>query len=94
MAKAKKETGPLIQPSIRVEGEKHILETMSETEIPEMKAVGYAKLTDNHQHNWISYVIKFKGKDVLSIEVDEPNMRAIAEETSKINFTTLFIDTE
>ncbi len=92
MAKPQASNSSIIKPLIRVEGVPHILEEKFKTgDLPEMKCVGYMKLGDG-QNSWISYTATIKGDKVISIEVDEPNMRAIAEESAKIAFVTSFID--
>ena len=84
----------LVCPLIRVAGEKHPLEEMVEKgKAPEMKAIGYMKLTSG-QHSWVSYVITFQGDKVKKIEVGEPDMRAIAEDAAKMDFVQAFIDSE
>lgn len=85
MAKQKKPK--FIEPTITVNDEKHILEEIFEgdpSEMPTLKSVGYAQLKGSPY--WVSYVLTTKGTKVLKIEIDEPNLRGIAEETSKINF--------
>lgn len=85
----------VIKPSVIIEGEQHIFQKLEkDSKLPEMKAIGYMDLGQGKLHNWVSYVITIKGDKVLSIEVDEPNMRQIAEEATKINFTTLFMDVD
>lgn len=82
-----KEAKPLIQPLIRAEGEKHVLEEIFEgdpAQMPTLKSIGYACIPGTT--SWVSYVIETKGREVISITVDEPNHRSIAEESSKINF--------
>lgn len=86
-----------IQTLIKVEGEKHPLEKIMDEDpddMPVMKSVGYMKIDQNKKHSWVSYVLTTKGKEVISMEVSEPDMRDIAEETSKINFVEKFIDSE
>lgn len=94
MAKlTKKLTDSIIQPLIRVEGEQHVFEKIfDETpeKLPTLKSIGYSNIEGTN--TWVSYVLTTKGKDVLSIEVDEPNLRAIAEESSKINFVNHFMN--
>lgn len=94
MAKSK-QTKPtnIIQPLIRVEGEQHPLEKLFEgdpLDLPELRSIGYTNLGTGNQ--WVSYVITTKGKEVISIEISEPDLRAIAEEGSKINFVNCFVD--
>lgn len=82
----------VIKPIIRANGEAHVLETMWDGgELPELKSIGYAKMGDK-THNWVSYVITTKGTEVISIEISEPDMRAIAEEATKISFVSTFMD--
>ncbi len=96
MKKAKEdviEADSLIQPLIRVAGEKHLLEKLMEADaMPEMKAVGYMNLDPSRRHHFISYVVTFKGHRVLKIEVSEPNMKLLVEEESKINFVQSLMD--
>ena len=100
MARQKKvesiEGAPVVQPLIRSNGEKHILEEMFEdplADMPVMKAIGYMSLKYG-PNSWVSYTVTFKGDKVLKIEVDEPNLRPIAEESAKIAFVEQFIDQE
>ena len=58
--------------------------------MPTLTSIGYGPLGPDDQ--WVSYVIQSRGKEILSIEVAEPNVRAIAEESSKINFVERFVD--
>jgi hypothetical protein len=82
---------PVIQPLIRVEGEKHPLEEMWDGgEPPELKSIGYGKLGKGN--GWVSYVITTKGREITKIEISEPDVRGIAEESSKINFVNCFVD--
>ena len=83
---------PLIIPSIRVNGEKHILEEMFESgDMPEMKAVGFVKI-GTLVSNWVSYTVTFRGNEVIKIECEEPNVKGIAEENAKIAFVGALID--
>lgn len=86
----------IVQPSVRVAGEQHLLQKIFDGDpdkLPLITAVGYMPI-GRGPNSWISYTIKTKGKDVLSIEVDEPNLRDIAEESAKIAFVSSFIDHE
>ena len=60
---------------------------------PEIKSVGFMRVNGN-SNSWVSYVIITKGDKVISITVDEPNMRTVAEESAKISFVNLFTDQE
>lgn len=87
--KPQKADSTIIRPLIQVAGEKHALQKIYDGEKkPVLKAIGYAQLKEGN--NWVSYVVTFQGDKVLSIEVDEPNLRQIAEESSKISFVTTF----
>lgn len=95
MAKKKAETASIVEPEIKVEGEVHPLQDLVDNgEAPIMKAVGYVRLNKNVKNNYMSYVVTFQGDKVLKIEVGEPNLKGIAEESAKIQFVTLFVDNE
>lgn len=82
-----------IEPIIRVEGEKHELEKIFEEnpeKLPEIKAIGFMQIKPGN--NWVSYVMTTKGKEVLKIEVSEPDLKDIAEEAAKISFVQTFVD--
>ena len=84
----------LIHPSIRCNEEQHVLEKAFDAgEMPEMKAIGFMKLdTGLSSGNWVSYTVVFKGDKVLRIDVDEPTLKDLAEESAKIAFVDHFID--
>lgn len=91
---ATEQSEAFICPSIRVDGEKHILEQIFEEspeKMPEMKAVGYCRVGDM-RHNWVSFTATIKGNKVLKLEVGEPDMRDIADEMTKIAFVQTFSD--
>lgn len=86
----KNEKEPYIKPIINVAGETHVFEDLDKLkEMPELKAVGYARV--GNTRDFVSYVITTKGREVVGIEVSEPNMRAIALESSKGDFVKLFM---
>src|SRR4051812_28268473 len=101
MAKSKKKLpseteSAVICPIIRNNDEPHLLEDIfkgPEDEMPVIKSVGYMRLTTG-VNSWVSYTITTQGERVLKIEVDEPNVRAIAEESAKTAFVTSFVDQE
>lgn len=81
---------PIITPLVKVTGENNILEDLwAGNEAPELKSIGFARLGSG----WVSYVMTTKGKEVINIQISEPDKRGIAEESSKINFVTYFMDT-
>lgn len=91
--------GPLssyIQPLVKVNGEDHYLEKQAKSgeEMPIMKAVGVYRADMTRNHSWVSYVVTIQGDKVLKIEVAEPDMRAIAEESAKIEFVSNFMERE
>lgn len=82
----------VICPIIHVAGERHALQFMwDKGDEPELKAVGFARLSET-SNNWVSYTITTKGDKVTKIEIDEPNMRQIAEESAKVSFVTELAD--
>lgn len=99
MAQAKLETAAQIiadpdswiQPLVRVKGEKHIFEQLFEQgKLPELKAVGYIQAKPGN--NWVSYTMTIRGREIIKMEVAEPDLREIAEETAKINFVQELVD--
>lgn len=95
MSKTKevKTNAPKITKSMQVIGEskESAFEKLFNAENPpEIKSVGTVHVPGTNTH--ISFVMTTKGKEIISIDVDEPNLRAIAEETSKINFVNLFMN--
>ena len=88
-----KKMSSIVKPLIRDGNHQHALEKLFDgPEVPMLKSIGYASLGPGEQ--WVSYVITSRGRDIISIEVAEPNMRAIAEEASKINFVNELVDRE
>ncbi len=82
-----------VTPLIKVEGETNILQKVFDGDpekIPELKAIGYAPIGAG-SGRWISYVLTFKGPNILSITASEPDQRAIAEESAKIDFVNSFM---
>lgn len=69
-----------------------LVELFQQETPPELKSVGYAKVPGTNR--FVSYIIISKGTEVLSIEVSEPDLRAIAEDDAKINFVNSFMVTE
>lgn len=93
---AKKKLSNIVEPSVRFGTDKNILEDLFDgpaDDMPELKSVGYQKVGEG-SHSWISFTITTKGREVIKVEVEEPNVRAIAEESAKIAFVNQFIDKE
>jgi len=63
-----------------------------QSELPLIKSIGYMRLPDSN--TYVSYVITTQGYSVVSIEVEEPNLRYVAEEASKISFVSTFMNEE
>ena len=93
---AKKKLSQIVEPSIRMGDEKNLLEKIFDglpEDMPELKSVGYAKIGEG-QHAYVNYTITSRGREIIKIEVEEPNLRAIAEESAKISFVNHFTDPE
>ncbi len=88
-------TESVVKPSVTFLGGKdHVLEELlKKDEAQELKSVGYARVNNlaGHTAAYVSYVITTKGDKVLKIEVEEPNLKAIAEEATKISFVNNFM---
>ncbi len=87
-----KKPSDIIEESIKVEGstKKHALKQLfDEDAAPQIKSIGYAGIPGTNRY--ISYIITTQGKEVLKIEVSEPDLRAIAEDEAKINFVNCFM---
>lgn len=76
----------IVEPSVKFGDEINPL--ISIFEDMEIKSIGYMRVPN--KNTFASYVITSKGDKVLKIEVDEPNLRVIAEESAKIHFTDNF----
>jgi hypothetical protein len=93
MAKPKK-TSDVIQEAVTFVGstKEHALKALFDGEpesIPTITSIGYMGLPGTNK--FVSYIIKSKGKEILSIEVSEPDLRPVAEDDSKINFVNCFM---
>jgi hypothetical protein len=82
-----------IIPSIQViGGPKNALLNLFEGDhekLPILKSVGYGQIPGTN--TFVSYIIYSKGQNILKIEVEEPNLRAIAEESAKMFFVNTFM---
>lgn len=95
MARPKKLKESLIQPSVIEDGHPHVFEKIwdgDQSKMPVLKSIGYVRLPNTNQ--WVSYILTSKGKDVLSIEADSPNDRLVAEDATRVNFVSQFMDLE
>lgn len=93
MTKAKKKSDVIVESVHFNDSKQHVLKTLFDSdEAPELKSVGYVKLPGTR--SFVSYVITSKGREILKIEVNEPNLRLIAEDEAKISFVNLFEEEE
>src|SRR5690348_1333073 len=95
MARPKKdlEGTSIIKPLVKDPAKPHPFEDAEKNgELPILTSVGFTRVGTTN--NFVSYVMKSQGDKVLSVEVSDPNLRGIAEESSKIDFVTHFIDVE
>lgn len=95
MAKKQQTSLPIadsvVQPIVKFDAQKHLLdELIDKGEAPELKSVGYMQIKPGN--NWVSYVITTKGREVLKVEISEPDMKIVAEESAKISFVQTFVD--
>ena len=93
----KKSLKDLINPAIRIEDNEHPLEIVYDNgkDLPIFKAIGFVRTpikVKGQGNTYFSYTITFQGDKILSIDVEEPNLRGIAEEAAKISFVTTFTD--
>ena len=90
MAKAKRKIEDIIAPTMKFEGERNVLFDLLEGDDPvTLKAVGVVGVPGTR--DYISFRIILKGAEVIKIEPEEPNLRAIAEEMGKISFVNTFM---
>ncbi len=83
----------IIRPLIQVDqGLKHPLEDVFNNPalLKEMKAVSMIRVPG--RNTFCSALIRFKGDQIISIEVGEPNLKAIAVDEAKINFVNEFLN--
>jgi hypothetical protein len=80
----------IIKPGIKVKGETHLFEDMEKDgELPVLVSVGMAKVHPNSK-DWVSYKIKSRGKEILAVEVSEPDQKLIALDCAKVEFVNAF----
>ena len=84
----------VVKPSVVFDGDKeHALITLfkgPEEDLPLVKSIGYMRMPN--YNTYVSYILTTKGDKVVSFEVEAPNIRAIAEESTKIAFVNCFMD--
>lgn len=91
MTKKTKES--VVTPSVKFDNDtkEHALTSIisDEENAPIIQSVGIFRIpSTNH---YVSFVMHTKGTQVVKIDVEEPNLRAIAEESAKISFVSAFM---
>lgn len=79
-------------PSIEVVGQINAFKALFEgdsAKLPILKSVGYCHMAGTN--TYVAYTITSKGGQILKIECEEPNLKAIAEESAKIFFVSNFM---
>lgn len=90
-AKKLQEKTPTVVSSVAMEGYENPIIAAFDGGL-ESVSVGVVKNPGTNE--WVSFKVFLKGTTVAKIEVEEPNMRQIAEETAKINFVHTFMAEE
>jgi hypothetical protein len=57
-----------------------------------LESIGIVQIPGTNTH--VSFVIKTKGKEVLDIAIDQPDIHAIAIDQAKVNFVHKFMPHE
>ncbi len=76
----------IVEPSVQFGDEENPLVSIFEE--MELKSIGYVRVPG--KNTFASYLITSKGDKILKIEVDEPNLRPIAEDSAKTHFVSSF----
>lgn len=96
MAKASNKPKSVVEHNVKFENEANPVDStqgiFDEGSEKVVKSIGYTKIPGKNQY--ISYVIYTKGLQVIKVEVDEPDLRAIAEDNSKAAFVNTFMADE
>lgn len=91
----KKTKDSVVNPSVKFANDtkEHALTSIiSDEDAPVIQSVGIFKIpSTNH---YVSFVMHTKGTQVVKIDVEEPNLRGIAEESAKISFVSAFMSGE
>lgn len=104
MTKPKRKTDSIVAPTIIFEGNtsKHPFEEqyLDPEDAPVFKAVGIAPVLIKKdgpgmsRKDYVTFVLTMKGREVIKVEPDEPNLRQISEEMGKISFVNTFLSEE
>lgn len=90
--KTEVEAPSFIEPTIQIEGHTNAFIKHLQDNQPEIVGIGFARIPGTK--DYAAYTIKIVGDKVVKMIVDEPNLRNIAEESSKILFAEAFIRDE
>ena len=88
----------IIRPSVQFDNvgtKAHVLAQIfdgNKKDLPIIKSVGVFNVPG--YSTYFSFVMQTKGREVISIEVEEPNLRSIAEESAKMAFIETFMTAE
>jgi len=81
----------VIKPIIKANGQDHVLELAEKKgPLPIFKAIGLSRLSPESR-DFVSYVVTVQGDKCLSIEVSEPNLKAIIVDDAKTSFVQTFL---
>lgn len=80
----------IVQPTVTFGDDKqHVVAELLDSENPPViTSIGYMRVPN--KNTFVAYTIKSKGREILSIEVEEPNLRMIAEDSAKMFFVSNF----
>jgi hypothetical protein len=88
----------VVKPLVSIQGHTHkFTELDMKDELPDLTAIGICKLSkpeEGRRNDWVSYTVKTKGRQIVSLEVSEADHKAIAEENHRMAFVALFMDAE
>lgn len=83
----------VISPSVRINDKEHALEALfKKDQAPVLKSVGYAKVPGTN--SYMAYTITSQGTEIIKIEVEEPNLLAIADEAARTAYVITFMGNE
>lgn len=66
-------------------------EVIVNEDLPIIKSIGLVKIPNQDHESWVVVTITSQGDKIISTEMTEPNMKAIAVDAGKIAFVKLFV---
>ena len=66
-------------------------ENTEKSELPIITSIGLVKIPNQDHESWVVVTIMSQGDKIISTEMTEPNMKAIAVDSGKIAFVKLFV---